>query len=292
MTKKKTVSLALGSGGARGLTHIGVIRWLEDNGYEIRSIAGSSMGALVGGIHAIGKLDVYETWARKITKGAMLSLLDFSMGTAGLFKGARLIETLKSLVGDVLIEDLSISFTAVASNISQAKEVWFVKGPIFNAIRASISLPLIFTPYRHDGADLIDGGILNPVPIAPTFGDDTDVTIAVNLCGRPVKGVGLPDSDGGGKKDSLLPVMVADLVGKFKTGLPGGSINIGAYDVLSQSFDAMQGTIARQKIAAYPPDHVLEIPRNLCRMIEFDRADELIRFGYATAARRLPKALG
>jgi NTE family protein len=222
----------------------------------------------------------------------MLSLLDFSLGTAGLFKGARLIETLKSLVGNVRIEDLAISFTAVASNISQAKEVWFVKGPIFDAIRASISLPLIFTPYRHDGADLIDGGILNPVPIAPTFGDDTEVTIAVNLCGRPVRGVGLPGQDSSGKKDSLLPDMVADLMDKFKIGLPGGSINIGAYDVLSQSFDAMQGTIARQKIAAYPPDHVLEIPRNLCRMIEFDRADELIRFGYAAAAQRLPKALG
>lgn len=291
MTGKTTVSLVLGSGGARGLTHIGVIRWLEDNGCEIRSIAGSSMGALVGGIHAIGKLDEYEAWARRITKSSMLSLLDFSMGTAGLFKGAKLIETLKSVVGSVLIEDLPVSYTAVASNISQAKEVWFVKGPIFNAIRASISLPLIFTPYRHEGADLIDGGILNPVPIAPTFGDDTDMTIAVNLCARPVKGARLADRDEDDGRESILPGVVTDLVDRFKSGVVGGGLNIGAYDVLSQSFDAMQGTIARQKIAAYPPDHVLEIPRNLCRMIEFDRADELIAYGYEAAGRRLSGVL-
>ncbi|MFH1915334.1 MAG: patatin-like phospholipase family protein [Pseudomonadota bacterium] len=290
MTKKTTVSLVLGSGGARGLTHIGVIRWLEANGCEIRSITGSSMGALVGGIHAIGKLDEYEAWARKITKASMLSLLDFSMGTAGLFKGAKLIETLKSLVGDVRIEQLPISYTAVASNISQAKEVWFVDGPIFDAIRASISLPLLFTPFRHEGADLIDGGILNPVPIAPTFSDKTDVTIAVNLCGRPVKGARLADRDDA-SSHSMLPDMVSDLVGRFKNGVSGGGINIGAYDVLSQSFDAMQGTIARQKIAAYPPDHLIDIPRNLCRLIEFDRADELISYGYEAARQRLSSAL-
>ncbi|MUM76831.1 serine protease [Pseudodesulfovibrio sp. F-1] len=288
MTKKTTVSLVLGSGGARGLAHIGVIRWLQANGCDIRSISGSSMGALVGGIHAIGKLDEYEVWARKITKASMLSLLDFSMGTAGLFKGAKLIETLKSLVGNVRIEQLSVSYTAVASNISQAKEVWFRKGPIFDAIRASISLPLIFTPFRHEGADLIDGGILNPVPIAPTFSDNTDVTIAVNLCGRPVKGARLPDRDD--DRHSLLPGMVSDLVDKFRNGV-GGGINIGAYDVLSQSFDAMQGTIARQKIAVYPPDHLIEIPRNLCRLIDFDRAEELINHGYEAARQRLSGVL-
>jgi NTE family protein len=295
MKQKTTVSLVLGSGGARGLAHVGIIRWLEENGYEIRSVAGSSMGALVGGIFAIGKLDAYEKWARGITKSSMLSLLDLSMGTDGLFKGDRLIDTLKSVVGSVRIEDLPISYTAVASNISQAKEVWFVKGPIFDAIRASISLPLLFTPFRHDGEDLIDGGILNPVPIAPTFGDDTDITIAINLCGRPVEGARLcetPRRTKTGESDSILPDVVSGFMDKLKPGLSWSGVNIGAYDVLSQSFDAMQGTIARQKIAAYPPDYVLDIPRNLCRMIDFDRADELIDYGYRTAGERLPNALG
>jgi NTE family protein len=292
MADKTTVSLVLGSGGARGLAHIGIIHWLETHGYDIRSVAGSSMGALVGGIYAIGKLDEYEHWARGITKGAMLSLLDLSMGTGGLFKGTKLIDTLKSLVGSVRIEDLPISYTAVASNISQAKEVWFVEGPIFDAIRASISLPLLFTPFRHNGADLIDGGILNPVPIAPTFGDGTDITVAVNLCGRPVEGVALTPPAKNSHEDSILPDAVLDFMDKLRVGMPKSMMNIGAYDVLSQSFDAMQGTIARQKIAAYPPDYVLDIPRNLCRMIDFDKADQLIDFGYRTAEERLPRDMG
>lgn len=182
---KTTVSLVLGSGGARGLAHIGIIHWLEEHGYEVQSIAGCSMGALVGGIYAIGKLEEFEKWVCAVTKGDMISLLDFSLGMDGLFKGNKIIDTLKGLVGEKCIEDLPISFTAVAANISQGKEVWFSEGPVFDAIRASISLPLFFTPYKHNGADLIDGGILNPVPIAPTFSDQTDMTIAVNLCARP-----------------------------------------------------------------------------------------------------------
>ena len=124
MAQKKTISLVLGSGGARGLAHIGIIRWLEENGYSIESIAGCSAGALVGGIHASGKLDEFEEWVRAITKGNMIALLDLSLGMDGLFKGNKIIETLKELVGDRRIEDLPISFTAVAANISKEKEVW------------------------------------------------------------------------------------------------------------------------------------------------------------------------
>lgn len=225
MTKtKKTVSLVLGSGGARGLAHIGIIRWLEDNGYEIRSISGCSMGALVGGIYAIGKLDEFEKWVRAVTKTDIIKLLDLSLGTDGLFKGGKIINTLKELVGDSRIEDLPISFTAVAANISRSREVWFDEGPMFDAIRASISLPVIFTPYKYHGEDLIDGGILNPVPIAPTFSDHTDITIAVNLCGKPTD-----------EKERLLPEVehtveaspladaVSDFFGRIKESLPQGA---------------------------------------------------------------------
>ena len=182
---QKTVSLILGSGGARGLAHIGVIRWLEENDYAIRSISGCSMGALIGGIYAAGKLDVYTDWVRAITKADMLKLLDISFGASGMVKGEKIINTLKDLVGDQLIEDLPLTFTAVASDIVNEKEVWINKGPLFDAIRASISLPFFFTPAKYKDIELLDGGILNPVPIAPTFSDDTDLKIAVNL-GGPV----------------------------------------------------------------------------------------------------------
>ncbi|MCJ2164283.1 MULTISPECIES: patatin-like phospholipase family protein [unclassified Pseudodesulfovibrio] len=287
MKKRKTVSLVLGSGGARGLAHIGVIHWLEENGYAIKSISGSSMGALVGGIHAIGKLDEFEKWVRAVTRSDMLKLLDLSMGMDGLFKGGKIINTLKSLVGDSRIEDLPIDFTAVATNISRAKEVWFDEGPMFDAIRASISLPLFFTPYKHKGEDLVDGGILNPVPIAPTFRDQTDVTIAVNVCGAP--GEGLEDSlDAGPEEKSALTEAISDFLGKVRSSIPRGTANIGAYDIVAQSFETMQGTIARQKIAAYPPDYVLEIPKNLCKILEFHKAAPLIQYGYDKAAGVLP----
>nr|WP_321514026.1 patatin-like phospholipase family protein [uncultured Pseudodesulfovibrio sp.] len=281
MRRKKTVSLVLGSGGARGLAHIGIIHWLEENGYEIQSITGCSMGALVGGIYAIGKLDEFEEWVRAITLPNMISLLDFAMESNGLFKGNKIIDTLKGLVGEKLIEELDISFTAVATNIESAKEVWIDEGPLFDAIHASISLPLFFTPFKFNGVDLVDGGILNPVPIAPTFSDHTDITIAVNLCGKPEKDVTLPSE----KEDesSILSSAISDFTGKIKSSFPRAKNGMKARNIVLQSFDAMQGTIARQKIAAYPPDHVLEIPRNLCMILDFDKAAALIQYGYDKA---------
>ena len=180
---RKTVSLVLGSGGARGLAHIGVIHWLEKHDYNIRSIAGSSIGALIGGIYAAGKLDEYEQWVRAIKKIDIVTLLDLSWGKSGLVKGDKIINTLVDLVGEQLIENLPIQYTAVATDLKNQKEIWMKSGKLFDAIRASMSIPLFFTPFKDRGAVLIDGGILNPVPVAPTIGDGTDMTIAVNLGG-------------------------------------------------------------------------------------------------------------
>ena len=179
----KTVSLVLGSGGARGLAHIGVIRWLEENEYKTQSISGCSIGALIGGVYAAGKLDEFEKWVKAITKIDIVTLLDLSWEKSGLVKGDKIINTLIDLVGDQLIENLPVTYTAIASDVKSEKEIWIKSGKLFDAIRASISLPLFFTPFNYRGVDLIDGGVLNPVPIAPTFGDETDMTIAVNLGG-------------------------------------------------------------------------------------------------------------
>ncbi len=141
------------------------------------------MGALIGGIYAAGKLDDFEHWVRAINKVDILTLLDISWTKTGLVKGDKIIDTLTDLVGDQLIDDLPITFSAVAADIKNEKEVWMQSGKLFDAIRASISLPLFFTPFHRYGEDLIDGGVLNPVPIAPTFSDETDITIAVNLGG-------------------------------------------------------------------------------------------------------------
>ena len=282
MDKGKSVSLVLGSGGARGLAHIGVIRWLEENDYQIKSVSGSSIGALVGGIYAAGKLDEFEKWAKSIRRLDIVSLLDISWKKSGLIKGEKLIENLVNLVGEQKIEDLSISYTAVAVDIKKEKELWIRSGSLFDAIRSSISIPLFFTPFHHNGMDLIDGGVLNPVPIAPTFSDDTEMTIAVNLEGPVTKKKAQTE------QHLIFPSnmnsfkeRISTLFRKFLSNSEDEQDDEwGVVDVALRAFEAMQSTIARQKLAAYPPDHTIVIPKNICTFLEFDRAAELIELGY------------
>jgi NTE family protein len=288
-TTKKTVSLVLGSGGARGLAHIGVIHWLEENGYQIRSIAGCSMGALVGGIYAAGKLDDYERWVRAITKVDIITLLDLSWDMSGLVKGDKIINTLIELVGEQLIEDLPIKYTAVATDLMRHKEIWINSGRLFDAIRASMSFPLLFTPFSYKGVDLIDGGVLNPVPVSPAIGEDTDLTIAVNLCGTA------NHADKGSEMRATPAPAASPLHNKvnyFIRHLQQSVTNHSgrdwsAHEIALQAFEAMQSTIARQKLAVYPPDILIEIPRNACRTLEYDRAAEMIDLGYHQAKKYL-----
>ena len=290
----KTVSLVLGSGGARGLAHIGIIRWLEDHGYRIRSVSGCSMGALIGGIYAAGKLPEYEHWVRNVDKLGVFSLLDFTFGRGGLVKGEKLIATLRELVGETLIEELPITFTAVAADIVREREVWLNKGPLFDAIRASISLPLFFTPFNYQGINLIDGSIFNPVPIAPTFHDLTDLTIAVNLNGPPEHAVATGSDEGQEESDAGEVQTFGEKIRQFFAGFQNDEAEQAGdkWDMLyivNQSFDAMQGLVARQKLAAHPPDLLVSIARNACGTLEFDRAAEMIALGYQAAEDQLIK---
>jgi NTE family protein len=292
-TDMKTVSLVLGSGGARGLAHIGVIHWLEENDYKIRSIAGCSIGALIGGIYAAGKLNEYEQWVRAIRKVDIVAFLDLSWDKSGLVKGDKIINTLVNLVGEQLIEDLPIHYTAVAADAKGQKEIWIKSGSLFDAIRASMSIPLLFTPFKYKGVDLIDGGVLNPVPVAPTIGDDTDMTLAVNLGGpadntEKLSGV----SSAPASHASPLQEKINRFITRLQQSVTSSSgRDWGAYDIAIQSFEAMQNTIARQKLAAYPPDTVIEIARNACKTLEFDRASEMIELGYRKAKECLSHAI-
>lgn len=276
----KTISLVLGSGGARGLAHIGVIHELEAAGYDIRSISGCSVGALVGGIYAAGKLDEFERWVRAIDKVDIVSLLDIAWQKHGLVRGDKIINTLVELVGDRMIEDLPMPFTAVAADIRNEKEVWINSGRLFDAIRASISLPLFFTPVPYRNTHLIDGGVLNPVPIAPTFNDDTDLTIAVNLGGPVEKAAGIRPAGEQPQVSSRLHDKLRSFIDDLQESiLSRDEDDWTVYDIADQAFDTMQGAIARHKLAAYPPDATIEIARNACGTLEFDRADEMIELG-------------
>ncbi|MFQ5471125.1 MAG: patatin-like phospholipase family protein [Gammaproteobacteria bacterium] len=287
--EKRTVSLALGAGGARGYAHIGVITWLNDHGFNIRSIAGSSMGALIGGLYAAGQLDNYTEWVRALQHRDVLQLLDLSFGSSGLFKGERVIQTLRDLTGDYNIEDLPLSFTAVTTDLDAEKEVWLSKGPLFDAIRASIATPTLFTPFHYKGRRLVDGGLVNPLPIAPTLRDMTDITIAVNLSGREE-----PDLEQSGEHvvagmenryTRVIREFIEELLGKKP--VEKETAELGMFDVISQSLDTMQNGIARLKLASYSPDIIIDIPKNACYFHEFHRADHMIELGWQRAEKAL-----
>lgn len=295
MAKHKTVSLVLGSGGARGMAHVGVIHWLLENQYQIKSISGSSIGALVGGVYAIDKLDEFEQWMCAVNRRDIFALLDISWDSGGLFKGDRFIDVLRNIIGDTMISDLPMPYTAVATNLQTGKEVWIDDGLLIDAIRASISIPLFFTPYKYNNSLLIDGGVLNPVPIAPTFSDFTDLTIAVNVSGGFKKHIHQPVTTVEPQKNSSrlsekIHRFIHDMKDRASSYIQTSTeLDMDMIDIAYQSYDAMQSTIARQKLAAYPADITLEIPRNCCRLLEFDRSRELVKYGYELARENIPK---
>lgn len=286
--EKKTVSLVLGSGGARGLTQIGVIRCLEAQGYEIKSIAGCSIGALIGGIYGAGKLDLYEQWLESLEKTDVLRFLDFSFNRKGLFKGDKIIDVLMDLVGDHKIEELPIKYTCVATDIEREKEIWFTDGSLFESIRASISIPSVFMPHYYRGMKLMDGGLLNPVPVAPTTGDNTDLTVAVNLNAKSArlheKDVQLPDkteeelNSFQKKLNELLERLLPEKQDEVPEAFTTDKFNM--IDIMNHSVDIMQNAIAHAKMAINKPDIFVEIPRDASGLFDFHKADQLIEFGY------------
>ena len=285
----KTISLVLGSGGARGLAHIGVIRVLERHGWKIGAIAGSSMGALIGGFYAAGKLDDYAEWVQELTEFNVLRYLDIAWGGAGMIKGQMLMETLQQFVGSHRIEDLPIPLTIVASDVLARKEVWLNRGDLFDAIRASIAVPTVFTPYVIKGRPLLDGGVLNPVPIAPTLQDSTDAIIAVSLSGVE-KRMGKSNRRDTAPKHAKRPRhRYQEQIEAFIDGLQEhlgfngeqeeSQPSLSLADAALLSLDAMQASIARSMLAAYPPDLLIEVPINTCAAHEFYRAEEVIAVG-------------
>lgn len=192
----KRVALVLGSGGARGYAHIGVIEELHARGYDIVGIAGSSMGALVGGLQAAGKLDEYAEWARSLTQRAVLRLLDPSIAAAGVLRAGKILDAVRDILGEVCIEDLPVPYTAVATDLIAGRSVWLQRGPVDAAIRASIAIPGVITPHILDGRLLADGGILDPLPMAPVAAVNADLTVAVSLGGSESGGRAEPDEEG------------------------------------------------------------------------------------------------
>lgn len=277
----RSVALVLGSGGARGLAHIGAIRVLEEAGANITAIAGSSMGALIGGMYAAGQLDAYQEWVEKLERTDVLSMVDWTL-SGGLIRGKKIIHKLAELADEVNIEDLDIEFTAVAVDIDQGREVWLDNGPLFDAIRASIAIPGLFTPHQYRGRTLVDGGLLNPIPVSPTLRSMCDLTVVVNVNAREHYVPPIPEVTDINAEDGSPGLMdrIRELMENFsKDKTAPEDTQPGLIAVMVQSLDTMEAAITRHNLAMFEPDLVISVPKNICQAHEFYRAKEVRLIG-------------
>ncbi len=284
LTKTKNVALALSSGGARGLAHIGAIEELEAQGYHISSIAGCSMGALIGGVYAAGKLNEFREWMKTIDRKKMLGLIDFSLSLNHIVKGTRIIEAIMEFVPDVNIEDLPIPYCAVATDLKAGREVMFRKGSLFKAIRASISLPSFYEPVTLHDMILIDGGIINPLPLNRVKRQAGDILVGVDVSGHDYKAQWdeLQRLTAIQKHDKSLKSKILDML------IPD-NIEFNYYTVLSRASSLMirQNSILMAKLTN--PDILVDIQMNRYGTFDFDKSEKLIAIGRQKTSQAIDK---
>jgi NTE family protein len=349
--ERKTVALTLGSGGARGYAHIGAIEVLCERGYDIIAISGCSMGALIGGVYAAGRMKDYKDWVTGLGQFDVLKLLDVTFNSVGAIRGEKIFSVVREMIGDIRIEDLPLAYTAVATDLLGHKEIWFQEGPLDQAIRASVAIPSVVTPLVLNGRVLVDGALLNPLPIIPTISSHADLVVAVNLSGEDDRRNRIPDaafhssgesSGEGGEMDEWVNKLrdkasqlfdwdalktftarrdrapgddtpVQDKIGEAlarkevsdrKEGsekkdpakkplvkkisekknedhetIDWDKLGIGKFDVMNLTIETMQSALAQYKLAGYPPDLLVNIPKNASRSYDYHRAPELIQLG-------------
>ena len=270
----KDVALALSSGGARGLAHIGAIEELEAQGYRITSIAGCSMGALIGGVYATGKLPEFREWMKTVDRKKMLELTDFSLSLNHIVKGNRIIEAIMEFVPDMAIEDLPIPYCAVATDWKAGCEVVLNKGSLFEAIRASISLPSFYEPVQHDGMILIDGGVINPIPMNRVKRKEGDILVGVDVSGHDYKAQWekMNKLIQMQKHDSSLKAKLLDLI------VPD-NIEFNYYTLLSRTSSLMirQNSILMAQLMK--PEILVDIQMSRYTTFDFDKSEKLIAIG-------------
>lgn len=289
---KKKVHLVLGSGGARGVAHIGVIEMLEEAGHEIISVTGASMGAVVGGMYAAGHLGTYRDWMLTLTKTMVFRIMDFTLARQGFLKGERIFNILQEVTGPQLIEQLRIPFTAVATDMVHNREVHYRSGDLYKAFRASIAIPGVFTPVMEGGQFLVDGGVLNPLPLNLVERRKEDEwVVAVNL-----NGVAVPVAEPAATEDDeevwalwkwLSPIM-QDTKKEQNEVLPVAAYSL--RELLLSSYNMTQDRLTHLMLQAYPPELLVEIPRNTCSTFEFYKAKNLIELGREACRKALASA--
>jgi len=288
---KQKVALVLSGGGAKGYAHIGVIETLEKYGFEITSIAGTSIGSVIGGIYAMDKLPEFTDWVKNLRRRDILNLLDFSLNKNGLLKGQKVFKKMQTFIPDMPIENFKIPYRAVAVDILNERQIIYDRGSFYEAVRASVSIPNIFVPVKHDNTLLVDGGILNPIPINVVKRTDNDILLAVSLYSRD-------------KFENKLQKLLKEEVGKkknkkakrktfrmkkrtFKSILKQDKQSAGYLKILELSSDALVNQIAEMTIDKYNPDILINIPADVSSLFDFDKAEYLINFGKTEAEKSI-----
>ncbi|RKX84804.1 MAG: phospholipase, partial [Spirochaetes bacterium] len=276
-TKKKDVSLVLSGGGARGIAHIGVIEELEKQGYNIKSISGTSMGALVGGIYAIGKMQEYKNWIYTLDKLEVFKLLDFTLSIQGLVKGDRVFNKMREFIPDMNIEDLKINYAATATDLIEKKEVVFTRGSIFDAIRASVSIPTVFTPVETENSLLVDGGVIDNIPISHVKRTKNDILIVVYVnADVPVYKPFLPKEEKE-HKNSTYKKKIRDFQAYLSKNNPiTKNEKLGYFNLINKTIALLTYQVAKMTIEKYPPDILINVSRDTCSTFDFYKAEELV----------------
>jgi NTE family protein len=299
MVTRPRIGLALGSGAGRGWAHIGVLRALERAGVEADVVCGTSVGALVGGVYLAGRLDTLEEWARKLNMLRLLRYIDVRVKGGGLIAGDRLMNRLERDLGDILVEDLGKPFAAVATEIPTGHEIWLRRGRLADALRASFALPGVFTPFDYEGHWLVDGALVNPVPVSVCRAFASRLVIAVNLnadlIGKERQGRGelrLPteaastEAPARGRARRLAERPVDSLLRRVLGADQEEGPSL--FTVMASSLSVIQDRLSRSRLAGDPPDVTIAPRLGHIGLLEFDRAEEAIAEGEAATERSLP----
>lgn len=277
----KDVALVLSSGGARGLAHIGAIEELETQGYRITSLAGCSMGALVGGVYAAGKLKEFREWMKTIDRNKMLKLTDFSFGFNHIVKGSRIIEAIMEIVPDMPIEELPIPYCAIATDWKAGREVVFRKGSLFEAIRASISLPAFYEPVQRDGMILIDGGVTNPLPLNRVVRHDGDILVGVDVSGRDYAAMWEATTEQSKQRTSFTEKIINKLLPESR--------EFNSYIMLSRASSMMIRQNSLLMTQLMHPDVLIDIQMSNYGSFDYDKSEKIIAIGRKKTQQALSK---
>jgi NTE family protein len=290
MPGKKNIALVLSSGGARGNAHIGAIQEFIARGYKITSISGTSMGAVIGGVYAAGKLHEFTDWMCSLHKMDVFSLMDFTLSSQGFMKANRVFNEMKKFIPDVQIEDLQIPFTAVSADLKKKNTVLFQEGSLYKALRASVAFPAVVTPLKLSEKFLVDGGLIAPIPIQFVKRHENDLLTVVNLNAiipieaKEISELTLPEKNNNSNKYMQL---FRHKISAFSP--TENKESLGFFDLITNSSSMMLSQISHLTLELFPPDILVNISNEACDTYDFYKANEMIEIGRSATAESLDR---